>query len=202
MLTLLLVFACDGPVAPDYQEPTPIPLDTSQASPTPSSTSTSTSSAPKDAGAAPKGTSDASSPYDAASSPDAQPTEDGSIADAPADAVQASDAPVSPNLNGCTSGSYDNETGTSDDREIRFPYDSDPDPYSTRCMKIRVGQSVTWKGAFAYHPLEAFGGSTPSPITYTSTGTAKAFTFTAVGVFGFHNPLAPTKMRGAIQVVP
>jgi plastocyanin len=64
-----------------------------------------------------------------------------------------------------------------------------------RCMKIRVGQTVTFVGDFASHPLEASLGDSPSPI-------APIATFADEGVFGFICPVHPLEMYGAIWVVP
>ena len=70
------------------------------------------------------------------------------------------------------------------------------------CIKIEKGQSVTWSGGtFAAHPLIAFGGDTPSPITKTTSGTSKSFTFPTEGVYGYVCELH-SNMKGAIWVVP
>jgi plastocyanin len=74
--------------------------------------------------------------------------------------------------------------------------------YSPACIKIKVGQSVTWNGAFQFHPLEAVGGDTPSPITATNSGTTVTFAFAREGTFGFDCANHPTIMHGAVLVVP
>ncbi len=63
--------------------------------------------------------------------------------------------------------------------------------YSPRCIVISTGHSVTYTGAFQYHPLSkgtlanASAGSASSPIAFTDTGTTATFTFTAEGEFPF-----------------
>lgn len=67
----------------------------------------------------------------------------------------------------------------------------------TKCLKIKKGQSVTWEGVpTSFHPLEAAGGDTPSPITNTSP-----IAFPNAGTFGFHCTVHPMAMKGAIMVV-
>jgi plastocyanin len=89
---------------------------------------------------------------------------------------------------------------------ITFPSDSTPKQYTNRCVKVKVGTVVTFKGAFAAHPLDAKGGDTPSPIPrITDTdpdGGALALTMTAPGNYGFVCDFHPGSMFGVIQVVP
>jgi plastocyanin len=71
---------------------------------------------------------------------------------------------------------------------------SNPD----RCMKIQVGQTVTWSGSFSTHPLLNDGGDSPNPIAgHDATGNV---TFTAAGTYGYICGVHAT-MTGAIQVV-
>lgn len=71
-----------------------------------------------------------------------------------------------------------------------------------RCLQIAVGQSVTWTGPLAAHPLQQAGGSMPSPIAsdYGPEATSHSITFPASGLFGYvcgqHS-----NMQGAIRVV-
>lgn len=71
---------------------------------------------------------------------------------------------------------------------------------SPKCVQIKAGQTVTWTGDFGVHPMSAFNGDAPNPITNGSGGTAK-ITFPSAGTFGFHCLNHPS-MLGAIQVVP
>jgi plastocyanin len=74
--------------------------------------------------------------------------------------------------------------------------------YSPNCVKIKVGQSVTWNSGFATHPLGASGGDSPSPIATTSTGTTVSFSFPNAGTYGFACGIHPLSMFGAVLVVP
>ncbi len=95
-------------------------------------------------------------------------------------------------LNGCTT--YVDRTGDTAGREITwdFPVASTPEA----CLKIKVGQSVTWKGDFVTHPLASKGGDSPSPITNVATTK-----FDKAGLFGWVCTRHPS-MQGVVQVVP
>ena len=70
-------------------------------------------------------------------------------------------------------------------------------------MVTQANEVVTFAGgSFADHPLAASGGTTPSPITATSTGATVSFTMANVGTYGFHCTAHPTTMFGAVRVVP
>ena len=87
-------------------------------------------------------------------------------------------------------------------RAISFPTGLSPAQYTPNCIKIKVGQTVTWNGAFANHPLMPFNGDSNNPVTLTSTGTTKGFAFPAAGTYGFGCQFHSFSMFGAIQVVP
>ncbi|MBK6460288.1 MAG: hypothetical protein IPF92_04670 [Myxococcales bacterium] len=109
----------------------------------------------------------------------------------------ATDAPPSPPVvNGCTS--FVDATAVA----AGITWDLAVGGAPGRCLKIKVGQSVTWAGNFTSHPLKASGGTTPSPIVNGQQGdTDVTIQFDAAGVYGyvceFHG-----SMTGAIQVVP
>ena len=63
-------------------------------------------------------------------------------------------------------------------------------------MKIKAGQTVTWKGDHTLHPLGAKGGDASNPIKEAET-----VTFPAAGTFGYVCTAHAT-MTGAILVVP
>lgn len=90
--------------------------------------------------------------------------------------------------------------------DISFPNDDAPAQYVNRCVKIKVGQTVTFAGAFNKHPLQSFGGDSPSPIPALTNVTPDAgaleVTFTTAGEFGFRCQFHPNFMRGAVKVVP
>ena len=79
-----------------------------------------------------------------------------------------------------------------------FPIATSPD----RCMRIAVGQTVTFEGMLGSHPLGGLGGDTPNPILadYGPNDTEYSVTFPAVGTFGFECG-NHSSMRGAIDVV-
>ncbi|MDF3066059.1 MAG: hypothetical protein K0R38_1660 [Polyangiaceae bacterium] len=85
-------------------------------------------------------------------------------------------------------------------REIAWDYGTGGDP--RRCLLIQQGQSVTWQGPFSTHPIQAAGGSMPSPIIGDTLSDATSYqvTFGALGDFGYVCGLH-TSMRGAIRVV-
>ncbi len=86
------------------------------------------------------------------------------------------------------------------DVTINFPTGATPAQYSPACVKVHKGAKVTWKGAFASHPLTP--DDTGGAIKTTSAGTAATFTFSTEGEFGYHCAVHPSLMRGAIFVVP
>jgi plastocyanin len=110
--------------------------------------------------------------------------------------VDASDA-ASP-VNGCTTFTDD----TADGGIITGPSTATPSQFVPNCVHVKTGQSVTWNADFTDHPLEAAGGTTPSPITLTSSGTTATFAFSSAGTYGFDCMNHPTIMFGAVLVTP
>lgn len=94
-------------------------------------------------------------------------------------------------LNGCADGDFVDGTADTFDRTIAFG-GTVGIVYSPKCLRVKAGQMVTFKGPFMFHPLAP--GSTPTmpstgspgnPITATASGTSQAFTFPAAGSFPF-----------------
>ena len=85
---------------------------------------------------------------------------------------------------------------------IDGPGNAVPAQYSPNCVHIKAGQSVTWNVDLSAHPLGASGGTTPSPIQTTASGTSVTVTFPGAGTFGFHCLAHPTIMFGAVFVSP
>jgi plastocyanin len=112
-------------------------------------------------------------------------------------------------LNRCTQASIEANdlTAPGDARIIAFTTRV-VNPYATPCMKIKVGQSVTWSSAdgggaaFLSHPLIPYGGNADTPITRNDEGDSKTFTFATAGLFGFACEMHTVDMQGAILVVP
>jgi plastocyanin len=100
----------------------------------------------------------------------------------------------SSSLNGCTDSSYvDNTAGGA---TITWDFTVSP-----KCVKIKAGQTVTWNGDFALHPINPFGGDQGSPVPSQTTGKSASGTFAKAGTFGFHCTNHPS-MLGAVKVVP
>jgi plastocyanin len=96
----------------------------------------------------------------------------------------------------CTT--FTDHTAAGDARTLTWSFAISTDP--NRCMKIKVGQAVTWQGDFTAHPLVANDGDKPNPIANVDTSTGKV-TFNAAGTFGYKCSIHPA-MFGAIEVVP
>jgi len=95
-------------------------------------------------------------------------------------------------VNGCTTFT----AGTT----VTGPSGDNPAQYTPNCVQIAKGQSVTWNADFTAHPLQASGGTTPSPITTTSSGTTVSVTFPNAGTYGFECQAHPGIMFGAVEV--
>ncbi len=100
----------------------------------------------------------------------------------------------SSSLNGCTDSSYTDATASG--ATITWDFTVSP-----KCVKIKAGQSVTWNGDLAVHPLNPFGGDQGSPVPSQATGNTAKGTFPTAGLFGFHCANHPS-MLGAVKVVP
>jgi plastocyanin len=108
-------------------------------------------------------------------------------------------------INGCTRATAVDRTGPGADRTIQIT----SDVYTPRCSRIRVGQSVTWRGSLDEHPLapgivrsNMVITQPGSPIMMTSTGISTTVTFTGEGDWGFWCPNHPPDMSGAVFVEP
>lgn len=117
-------------------------------------------------------------------------------------------------LSSCSSSSSGNDAGvtvngcdtftdaTSGSATVNGPTGATPAQYSPNCVHIKTGQTVTFALDFTDHPMQPFGGDTPSPILETTSGTSVQFTFANAGTFGFQCEAHPGTMHGAIQVTP
>jgi plastocyanin len=103
-------------------------------------------------------------------------------------------------INGCTTFT----DMTADGGVITGPSGALPSQYVPPCVHVKVGQSVTWNVDLANHPLvpTAGVGTTPNPITATSTGTTVTFAFPAAGTFAYNCGIHSTTMLGAVEVTP
>jgi plastocyanin len=76
-------------------------------------------------------------------------------------------------------------TGTT----VSFPTAATDFSYNPKCLKVSAGATVTFSGDFLTHPLTPSanrGAQTGSPITVTSSGTSKAFTFATPGFYAYY----------------
>lgn len=85
---------------------------------------------------------------------------------------------------------------------ITFPVGGGAQQYSPSCMKVSKDTVITFTGGFGSHPLEPFGGDTPTAIPSKSSGTTVDVTMDTLGDYGFRCNFHPGVMFGAIQVVP
>jgi len=131
---------------------------------------------------------------DAATPTDAGGTKpkDGGVADGAADAKEDA-GPVS----GCTT--YVDRSAPADERVETWDFSLVQHP--ERCMKIKVGQSVTFNGDFTMRPIAGNGGDSPNPFDSFDPSSGNIIAFPVEGTFGYANPDTPA-MLGAIQVVP
>lgn len=125
---------------------------------------------------------------------------------APTASTAPSGSPSNTAINGCTS--YVDRTDVNADRDISWDFGVANSP--ERCMKIKVGQTVTFRGDFKAHPLKGQNGGDNNPFGEAFDRIAnpgvpdQEFTpmeFPSAGTFGFTCSLHPN-MMGAIQVVP
>ena len=87
---------------------------------------------------------------------------------------------------------------------IRFPVGGDR--YAPDCVRVRLGQSVTFEGSFGPHPLSQACGPVGG-LLEASNGSALTVRFDqALGAYGFyctrHGSPGGSGMAGAIEVVP
>ena len=125
-------------------------------------------------------------------------------------AGQSEPADVIPDLNGCTTATYEDFGAADATRTIGIA--TMGLSFTPKCMTIRVGQTVRWEGSLATHPLapgnpdHPDAGSPNSPITETTTGSSAEFTFDSAGTFPYycevHSFGAGMGMAGAVHVQP
>ncbi len=146
----------------------------------------------------------ADAPTDAAAI-DARPIDarpiDATAIDADGDAP-----PPPPVLNNCVADTAIDLTAAGANRTIMFASFL----YAPPCVMIRAGQSLTWSGDFALHPLAAGAivadapmAQPGNPIPTTASGTTLTVTFPAIGDWGYYCASHfGANMKGAVYVVP
>jgi plastocyanin len=110
-------------------------------------------------------------------------------------------------VHGCTLDVAVDRSAPGDDRTVTFA----PYQYTPKCIRIAAGETVTFSGAFAEHPLvggEIMGfDAVPdpsSPITPTSSGSTKDVLFESGGTYPFYCDFhgVTQGMVGAVLVNP
>lgn len=96
----------------------------------------------------------------------------------------------------CSPSQFLDRSAANADRLINWDFSISSDP--ERCMTVRAGQSVAWRGDFDNHPLGSSGGDSPNPIGLHQNGVV---TFNTPGTFGYVC-LAHSSMKGAVKVLP
>ena len=103
---------------------------------------------------------------------------------------------------GCTT--YTDRTAAGASREVSFGGGLGLS-YSPKCIKIKKGQTITFKGSFAGHPLKA-SCEEATAIPATNSGTTKTVTFNTPGYYSyyctFHSSTSGSGMAGSIFVEP
>lgn len=74
--------------------------------------------------------------------------------------------------------------------------------YVPKCARVRVGQSITFNGPFALHPLSQTCGPAGA-IPHTTSGTTLTFQIATAETYGYQCDVHfGVGMKGAFQVVP
>lgn len=99
---------------------------------------------------------------------------------------------------GCNS--FEDRSGAAANRTITFTSNS----YTPQCIRVAVGQTVTFSGSFSSHPLE--GACGPSEvIADQSSGSSYTASFATAGTYGYfctrHGTRSGSGMAGAIEVI-
>lgn len=118
----------------------------------------------------------------------------------------ASAKPNAAVVNGCNGGDYGDHTT---EPEPKVKWDETIVQSFDRCIKVKVGQTVSYEGDFAKHPLEASGGDAKNPFAGAKERIVDAgkpeertpVAFKSTGVFGYKCTKHP-EMQGAVLVVP
>lgn len=134
-------------------------------------------------------------------------------ADGAADAAVADAAPAT--VNGCTAADFEANDRTADaaERVILAPDVPAPAQFSPHCMRVRVGQTVTWKGDLTSHPISyklastadgGFGDAATVFVLGDADGGATQNTARADEplTIAFTCDNHPSIMFGAVDVVP
>jgi len=114
------------------------------------------------------------------------------------------------NVNGCTPADAEDHSAATAERKVQVG--TMGIVFTPKCMTIKAGQSVSFEGVLAGHPLapgnasSSTAGSPNNPIMRTNSGNSVSFTFPTPGAYPFfcefHSSGAGNGMAGAIYVIP
>lgn len=117
----------------------------------------------------------------------------------------ASDA--APTFHGCSDDRFVDRRAAAATRTVTFGAGATPFSYSPNCIRIAVGQSVAFTGAFSVHPLSPGVHGNPSaappgnPIPLTTSGDRAEVAFPAAGVFPYFCTVhGAAGMTGVVRV--
>ncbi len=122
---------------------------------------------------------------------------------------------AAPHAAGCTAADFaaNDRTAEGAERVILAPDGPAPAQFSPRCMRVRVGQTITWQGDLASHPISytivatSGGGSREAGSTFV-VGDPEGGATQNTALCGEPMTIAftaddhPTIMFGAVDVVP
>jgi plastocyanin len=144
---------------------------------------------------------------------DAGASDTGSNPPSDAGTTDAADSAL-PSTNGCTAIEFaaNDETAAGAARVVRVPADFTPVQFNPQCLRVKVGQTVTWSGDLTDHPLNisfvaADGTTSDGGISVTigdADGGTSRDTVTAhvPGTLAVKCDVHPSIMFGAVEFVP
>jgi plastocyanin len=101
-------------------------------------------------------------------------------------------SPATGGLNGCAEANFIDRTAAAADRTVSFGTGANAFSYGPKCLTVAAGQTVTFMGDLAVHPLApgtspsaVDAGTTGNPIPRTSTGAMVRVTFASAGTFPY-----------------
>jgi plastocyanin len=117
----------------------------------------------------------------------------------------ASDASMT--FHGCTDPRFVDGRSAGAMRVVTFGVGATPFAYTPNCLRIAVGQTVTFRGAFSVHPLSPGVHGRPSanpasnPIPATTSGDQIEVSFPMAGVFPYFCTVhGAAGMTGVVRV--
>jgi len=95
-------------------------------------------------------------------------------------------------FNGCSDSNFVDRTAATADRTVAFGTGAAAFAYTPKCITVAAGQTVTFMGDLAVHPLAPGtspaamdAGTAGNPIARTNTGTMARVTFASAGTYPY-----------------